>query len=69
MDISIQRTGATTVLSVMLSVFMALPPTGALEQSQNPDPAAGAGEQQQATLYPIPDYSGDLFSRPALIGD
>ena len=36
--------------------------------TSSPDEAS-TGEQQQATLYPIPDYSGDLASRPALTGD
>ena len=31
--------------------------------------SAGAAEQEEATLFPVPDYSGDLWSRSRLTGD
>jgi porin len=62
--------------SFCLFLIFAIFPTGGFLAAAEPHgtgagknpPAEGAGEQS-ATMFPIPDYTGDLFSRSALTGD
>jgi hypothetical protein len=58
------------LLFSMLLVSVALGKDKATtEDPISADSTAETTDQEQATLFPIPDYSGDFFSRSALTGD
>ncbi len=73
---------AAFAISLLAALALALLAAGGpLYAGQQPDPGASAvtedekadvevlKDEDEATLFPITDYSGDLLSRPALTGD
>jgi porin len=55
-----------TQLSAIVLIAVTFAPSS---EAGDPGAPSGAAAGSEATLYPIPDYEGDLCARPALTGD
>jgi len=56
------------ITAAMLIAFLALPRVGAA-QAERPTPEKTAAASSSVTIYPVPNYGGDFWSRSYLTGD